>query len=141
MIDVFGQDIKLDAAGQAMVAANGELLLTEGAETGVQDIRLRLGQPLGELFYDKDFGGLIHYWIKEENSAGNRIAFPAEVERRLQRDPRVVAGSVICKIISWNERQLTASVQWTFIDDDHPYNLVIAIDRNKQEMVIKDVNP
>jgi hypothetical protein len=141
VIDVFGQDIKLDAAGQAMVAANGELLLTEGAETGVQDIRLRLGQPLGELFYDKEFGALIHYWIKEENTAGNRIAFPAEVERRLQRDPRVLTGSVICKIIRWDEQQLTASVQWTFIDDDHPYNLVIAIDRNKQEMVIKDVNP
>jgi len=140
-MDIFGQDIRLDADGQALVAANGELLLTDGVQTGVQDIRLRLSQPLGELFYDRDFGGLLHYWIKEENSAGNRIAFSAEVERRVQRDPRVVTGSVFCKIINWDEQQLTASVQWSFIDADHPYNLVIALDRNVQEMVIKDVNP
>ena len=40
--DLWGQDIALDDSGQARVAANGELLLTDGVETGVQDIRLRL---------------------------------------------------------------------------------------------------
>jgi hypothetical protein len=44
MTNIFAQDIALDASGQAKVAANGELILTTGPETGVQDIRLRLGQ-------------------------------------------------------------------------------------------------
>ena len=35
---------------QALVAANGEVVMTEGAETGVQDIRLRLIIFLGTLF-------------------------------------------------------------------------------------------
>ena len=48
--DLWGQDIALDVDGQAKVAANGELVLTEGVDTGVQDIRLRLFTRLGSLF-------------------------------------------------------------------------------------------
>ncbi|OQY20071.1 MAG: baseplate assembly protein [Desulfobacteraceae bacterium 4572_35.1] len=141
MTDIYGQDIKLDTAGQAMVAANGELILTEGVETGVQDIQLRLRQPLGELFYDIEFGALIYQWIKEENTSANRMGFETEVERRVQLDPRVVPGTSACKIISWNEVGITARCEWQFIDEDHPFNLVIEMDSVKQEMVIKDVNP
>ncbi|OHD25784.1 MAG: baseplate assembly protein [Spirochaetes bacterium GWB1_59_5] len=141
MDDIFGEDIKLDDSGQALVAANGELLLTAGAETGVQDIRLRLGTPLGELFYDSEFGGLIHEWYRDENSQSNRNAFEAEVEQRVEEDPRVVLGTVSCKVASWNEHGFTAHAAWEFIGEDHPFNLVISYDANKKEMVIRDVNP
>ena len=47
--DLWGQDIALDDSGQAKVAANGELVLTSGVETGVQDIKLRLFTRLGAL--------------------------------------------------------------------------------------------
>lgn len=141
MSEIYGQDIALDDAGQAKVAANGELVLTSGAETGVQDVRLRLFTPLGELFYDENFGALLYDWINEENTTANRQGFEAEVERRIQADPRVVVGSAWCKVQSWDERVLLARAGWTFIDADHQYNLVIELDGNKQDMVIKDVNP
>lgn len=141
MIDLFGRDIKLDESGQAVAAANGELLLTEGVETGVQDIRLRLLQPLGELFYDVEFGSLIHEWCHDENSQSGRMAFEAEVERRLEEDPRVVLDTIGCKILTWDEQGFTAQASWEFIDEDHPYNLVIGYDSTKNEMVITDVNP
>ena len=48
--DLWGQDIALDDSGQAKVAANGELVLTDGVETGVQDIRTRIFTRLGSLF-------------------------------------------------------------------------------------------
>jgi hypothetical protein len=141
MDDIFGQDIKLDATGQAVVAANGELVLTQGAETGVQDVRLRLFTPLEELFYDIDFGSLLHYWIKEENTQANRDGFEAEVETRIDEDPRVETGTPSCSVLSWDDTGITAQCQWEFIGEDHPYNLVISYDANKQEMVIADVNP
>ena len=141
MDDVFGQDIKLGDDGQALVAANGELLLTSEAETGVQDIRLRLGTPLGELFYDIDFGSLIHEWYRDENTQGNRSAFEAEVARRIEADPRVVLGTVSCSVVSFDESGFTAEAAWEFIGGDHPFNLVISYDNDKKEMVIKDVNP
>jgi len=141
MDEIFGQDIKLDDDMQAAVAANGEVILTDGPETGCQDIRLRLFTRLGELFYDVEFGALIHDWIKEENTLNNRMAFEAEVQRRMQTDPRVQAGTISCGIESWDETGITAAVSWRFIDQDHPYNLVIEYNSQKQEMIIKDVNP
>lgn len=138
--DIFGQDIKLDSSGQALVAANGELVLTQGVETGTQDIRLRLFTPLGTLFYDKEFGSLIHEWIHEENTLSARMAFCAEVTRRVRLDPRVEFGSETCSILSWDETGIKASVTWQFINEDHVQNLVIETN-NKLEMVIKDVNP
>lgn len=140
MDDVFGQDIKLDDSGQAVVLANGELVLTQGPETGVQDVGLRLEQPLGGLFYDVDFGSLIYEWIKEENTTANRMGFEAEVERRVRLDPRVITGSESCAVLSWDETGIVARCVWQFIDNDHMYNLVIEVDSDRLDMVIKDVN-
>lgn len=140
MNDIFGQDIKLGSDSQALVAADGSMLLTEGPETGVQDIMLRLFTPLGGLFYDITFGSLVHEWVHEENTEANRMAFEAEVCRRLRSDPRVKLGSESCAISDWNERGITAVAEWQFIDDDHRYNLVIEYNSDKTEMVIKDVS-
>ena len=141
MDDFFGQDIKLGDNGQALAAANGELILTSGVETGVQDIRLQLGTPLGELFYDIDAGSLIHRWYRDENTQGNRSGLEAEVEQRIEADPRVVLGTVSCKITAWDETGITANAQWEFIGEDQPFNLVLSFDNDKKELVIRDVNP
>lgn len=143
MSEVFGQDILLDADFQPVVAATGELVLTDGAETGEQDVRLRLFTRLGTLFYDSGFGSLVHDWIREENSVASRMGFEAEVARRLRQDPRVDPGSAACAIVSWDERGITAEASWRFIgeDEDHERNLVIAVGASdgKIKVVIQDV--
>jgi hypothetical protein len=141
MDDVFGQDIKLGTDGQALVAANGELILTVGVETGLQDIRLGLQQPLGELFYDSEFGSLIHLWMKEENTGSNRAGLVAEVETRIENDPRVKLGSITCSVLKWDETGIDLQASFEFITEDQPYNLVVSYDAEKKEMVVKDVNP
>ncbi|MDD5106035.1 MAG: baseplate assembly protein [Desulfuromonadaceae bacterium] len=141
MADLFGRDIKLDDQGQALVAANGELVLTDGVETGVQDIRLRLGSPLGELFYDSVFGSLCHEFYLDELAPGKTAGFEAEVEQRIEQDPRVVLGSATCTVVSTNERGFSATAAWTFIDEDTVFNLVFSYDSTKKTMVINDVNP
>ena len=77
-----------------------------------------------ELFYDVEFGSLIHQWYRDENSQASRMAFEAEVERRIEEDPRVVLGTVSCSVTSWNETGFTAQAAWEFIGEDHPFNLV-----------------
>lgn len=138
--DLWGQDIALDAAGQAKIAASGELILTDGVETGLQDIRLRLFTRLGTLFYDDEFGSLVHDWILEESTEATRAAFCSEVVMRVEADPRVELGSVSCSVLLWDERRLTAWVRWTFIGEDHPLNLVLQIDKSTQTAVIQDVH-
>lgn len=138
MNDLWGQDIALDESGQAKVAANGELVLTSGVETGVQDIKLRLFTRLGALFYDLDFGSLISDWFYEDNTATTRAAFLAEVTMRVEEDPRVVVGSVKSFFLGWDEKSLTVAVEWRFIGSDQPLNLVLQADKSVRELVIKD---
>lgn len=138
--DLWGQDIALDDAGQARIAASGELVLTDGVETGLQDIRLRLFTRLGTLFYDEDFGSLLHDWILEESTEASRAAFCSEVVMRVEADPRVELGSVSCSVLLWDERRLAARVRWRFIGEDHPLNLVLRLDKSTQTAVIEDVH-
>lgn len=139
--DLWGQDIALDASGQAKVAANGELVLTDGVDTGVQDIVLRIFTRLGGLFYDTTFGSLIHDWIHEESTATNRAAFESEIVMRVEEDPRVVVGSVRCSVIQWDETTITAQSSWRFVDEDTPLSLVLQIDKKTMDMVVQDAQP
>lgn len=136
--DLWGRDIALDDDGQAKIAASGELILTDGVETGLQDIRLRLFTRLGTLFYDDEFGSLVHDWILEESTEANRAAFCSEVVMRVEADPRVELGSVSCSVTLWSERRLSAQVRWTFIGEDHPLNLVLHVDKSTLTAVIAD---
>lgn len=139
--ELWGNDIALDPSGQALVAANGEFILTDGVDTGLQDIRLRLFTRLGTLFYDVEFGSLIHDWILEESTPENRSAFTAEVTMRVECDPRVVVGSVRTDIMQWDERSLYAVVQWHFIGEDQPQNLVLQADKAIGSLLISDTKP
>lgn len=139
--DLWGQDIALDAAGQARVAANGELILTDGLRTGVQDVMLRLLTPLGSLFYDTEFGSLLHEFIKDESTTSRHMEFEAEVVLRVEMDPRVAVGSVACRVTAWDEISLTAEASWRFIDEDSPTNIVLQANKSTLELVIADVNP
>lgn len=139
MSDLWGQDIALDQDGQAKVAANGELVLTEGVETGVQDILLRLFTRLGTLFYDLDFGSLIPDWYLEESTEATRKSFLQEVTRRVEEDPRVVFSSVRSKLIKWSELGIEVEVSWRFIDVDQPLNLVLQYDKSTRELAVGGV--
>lgn len=138
MNDLWGRDIALDDAGQAKVAANGELVLTEGVETGVQDVKLRLFTRLGGLFYDLDFGSLLSDWFYEDSTVTTRAAFLAEVTMRVEEDPRVVVGSVKSALLAWDDHSLTVSVSWRFIDEDQPLNLILRADKSVRELVIRE---
>jgi len=141
MTNIFAQDIALDTSGQAKVAANGELMLTTGPQTGVQDIRLRLDTYIESLFYDKGYGSTLRDWVMDENTELARIGFAAEVKRRIGEDPRVSAGSASCSVTQWDELGIRADASWRFIDSDHVFNLVIETDASKKEMVIRDADP
>jgi len=141
MTDIFGTDIALDASLTPRVAANGELVLCSGTDTGIQDIRLRLSTYLGTLFYDQGYGSTLPNWLHDENTELARIGFAAEVKRRIGEDPRVVPGSVACAVTQWNELSMRAEASFRFMDTDHERNLIITVDTSKKEMVIQDADP
>lgn len=140
-LTIFAQDIALTPDNQAIVAANGELVLTDGPETGEQDIRLRLFTYLGTLFYDTGYGSRVIDWVNEENTPATRLAFEEEVCRTLRADPRVQIGAEQCRIVRWDHTGIKAEAGWKFIETDHAFNLTFFVDAAKLEMVITDVRP
>lgn len=138
--DLYGQDIRLSADFQPLVAANGELVLSDGVQTGEQDVRLRLFNRLGTLFYDVNFGSLLHDWIREESTEANRLALESELALRVAADPRVETGSVDVAVEAWDEEGLTVRVGWTFIGEDHASNLVLEVGEDGTiTQVVEDV--
>lgn len=136
--DLWGQDIALNEAGQARVAANGELVLTDGVDTGVQDIRIRLSTYLGTLFYDKTFGSLLPDWFYEDSTESSRAALCSELVMRTEEDSRVTPGSVSAAVLKWDDRQIMVRVIWRFINEDSPMNLVLQADKDVVGLVVRD---
>lgn len=143
--DIWGQDIALDAStpgiGQALVSAAGELVLTDGPETGIQDIRYRIQTYLGTLFYDGNFGSLVPDWIMDGNTTASRMALEAELVMRIEQDPRVRLGSVSAATLVWDERRVIIQASWEFITEDQPYNLVLQYNKSTKELIINDGSP
>ncbi len=137
---LYGQDFLLDGDGLVVIAASGEAGVSDGIGTVLQDITLRLKTPLGSLFYDKEFGSEIIYFVRDENTLANRLALIAEIEKRVQMDQRVVALSAAALVVSWDETGITAQVNFKIIDESHPQNLIITIDSD-MSVVVSDVNP
>jgi hypothetical protein len=96
---------------------------------------------LATLFYDTEYGCLLMDWIQDENTAENRLALVTEVARRVRLDPRVEYGTVNVAVLAWDETGITLSLSWSFIEEDHLFNLVINVGTEKGDMVINDVNP
>jgi predicted PhzF superfamily epimerase YddE/YHI9 len=138
--DKYGRDIQLDEHMQPMVAANGEALITSGPQTVVQDIRVHLWTGRDGLFYDREYRAYVLDFVKDENTAVNRMALCAEVVRRINEDPRVVTGTAVCSVAAWDHAGVTLSAQFMIIEENHPFNLVIEVGNDKTQMVIKDVN-
>lgn len=136
--EIYGQDILLDSTGQAVILASGEAQLSDGIETVLQDIKLRLFTPYGSLFYDRLFGSYLIDFVKDENTESNRIAVTAEVKRCINREPRVRPGTVTCTLVSWDHTGIVLRAVFSLIDVSHPFNMVITVDSD-MEVVINDV--
>lgn len=138
---LWGQDIALDENNNPKIAANGEIILTNGIETPLQDIKLRLFTRLGSLFYDKEYGSLIHDFIFEENTSSNRAGLLSEIIMRIEKDPRVEFGKISAKILKWNEKGVIVSIYFTLIGEDTSTNLILRGDNFSKKLVIEDINP
>lgn len=138
--NIFGSDILLDEDRQAIVAANGELVWCDGLTAAVQDIKLRVFTYLKGLFYDQEFGSTIPDYIHEENTKSNRLSLNAEVQRRVEMDSRVLAGSVTSKILKWDENGIMIEVCWTFWDSEEPQNITLTLKRPAKDRLLEDIN-
>jgi len=125
--ELFGQDIKLDSDLDAALSASGEMIITTGARAAIQDIKARVVTPLGGMFYDKTFGSNLIQFCYDELSVTTRQMMVLELEEVIERDPRVVMGSVKAEVLAYDERSVTLDAEFTLIEDPNTYNLVFKV--------------
>lgn len=137
-MDLFGQDIRIDMSTfQPVVAADGSLQLTDGEATGVQDVWLRLATVHEHLFYDRTYGSLIHEWVLDESTPSRRLALEVEIVSRVRLDPRVIPGSVSCKIKAWDTESISLELKYTFTGSDNPQLIVLRVSKDSDSNTLK----
>jgi hypothetical protein len=133
--ELFGADIAVGNNFQASVAANGELVLTEGCDCAVQMVALHLFVLLGSLFYDVTFGSLLVHWIREESTRATREGLCVEVETRVNTDPHVIPGTAVCRVLAWDHTGVDLDLVFTLIGEAHPDHLVVRLAENDGQLV------
>lgn len=142
--DIYGQDILLDEYLQPMVTATGEQLLTEGVQTVVQQIKLRLAIPIDEatetgMFYKSDFGSQLYNYFREEDTPDNRNAIIAETISTINKDSRVNPNQTYAYVSETTDGSIQIEVQFEILNEESPFNLVIQSDSDLG-LLIKDRN-
>lgn len=135
--ELFGADIAVGNDMQALVAANGELILCEGCGCAVQNVALRLYVLLGSLFYDIDYGSLVLLWIREENTRSSQEALCVEIEARVNIDPHISPGSATCRVESWNPEGVELALSFTLVEQGHPDHLVLRLGEDNGSLALE----
>jgi phage baseplate assembly protein W len=128
--ELFGQDIRIDGDLDAALSASGEMIVTTGARAALQDIKARVETPLGGLFYDTSFGSRLVLNMYDEITETVRQMMALELEEVIERDPRVVMGSVTAEVTAYDERSVTLNTEFILIQDQNTYNLVVEVGKD-----------
>jgi len=134
----YGQDILLDEYFQPLVAANGELLLTQGNHAVLQDVCLRLRTVLGTLFYDAEFGSRLFYYLKDNNTHENQMTMKAEIVRTIKMDDRVAQSSVFCQLTQSEGETIGFEAELQIVGDMTQYVLSVSVSKDSILIGVKE---
>jgi phage baseplate assembly protein W len=119
-----GVDMAL-AAGDLVALASGDVGTVSGTDCVVQDLRIRLATPRGDLWSHPDWGVAVLRFLQSEDTPLNRLDMCMEIERAVQSDPRVAAGSAKAEVLSWGRDSIRVSVTCRVVSETNPLNLVL----------------
>jgi len=109
-----------------ITAIFGDVDLVEGRKCLLQDIRLRLTTPRGDLWCHPDYGIDLYRFLHLEGTAINRLDLVRTIEEEAAQDPR--GDSVNVTLTSWDGYTVKVIVIINPVDGGNPINLVIGYD-------------
>lgn len=127
-------DIKLDADWQLTPAANGDALLTTGVECTLQDIQCEALSQEGELFFDEEWGWSLLDFVQSIDDELTRIEIQQRIESKLAKRNEIDVESIEV-FIDFMDDRLLIRVKFKLIDTSEQYELSLAIDRVRVEVV------
>lgn len=109
-----------------LIATFGDVDLVEGRKCLLQDVRLRLTTPRGDLWCHPNYGVDLYRFLHMEGTAINKLDLIQAIEEEAAKDPRI--DSVTVSITSWDGYTVKASMIINPVDSGNPINLVIGYD-------------
>ena len=135
MAGLYDTDIRLDENWQLTPATNGDAPLVIDFDCIIQDIRLEASSQGGELFYDGDWGWSLLDFVQAQDDDLTRLEIEQRVKIKLSKRESIDNGTIKTKL-EFNEDTIFVRVSFKFINDSVQYNLDVALDRVKVEVVV-----
>lgn len=135
MAGLYDTDIKLDKDWQLTPSANGDAPLLSNADCIIQDIKLEALSQEGELFYDNDWGWSLLDFMQVQDDDLTRLEIEQRIRTKLSRREEIDNGTITITL-EFDGDMISSIVSFKFINDSTQYNLDVALDRVKVEVVM-----
>lgn len=100
-----GTDVLFDADGDLAVSAIGDLVIAQGKDCLLQDVRDRLETLPGDLFSHEDWGCGITRLLGAPDTPLNRALAIRYLRHALEADPRIEDNSISIKPLVFNSEE------------------------------------
>ena len=105
MEDYLGADVLFDAEGDLAVSPTGDLVIVQGRNCLLQDMRNRLEILPGDLFSHEDWGCGITRLLGAPDTALNGALAIRYLRRALEEEPRIEDNSISIKPLVFNSEE------------------------------------
>jgi len=103
--DYLGFDIQFDEDGDLAVSSTGDLVIVQGRNCLLQDVRNRLDVLNGDLFSHEDWGCGITRLLGASDTALNRALAIRYLRHALEEEPRIEDNSISIKPLLFNSEE------------------------------------
>ena len=135
MAGLFDTEIKLNEDWQLTAAANGDAPLSSNTDCLIQDIRLEALSQEGELFYDEAWGWSLLDFLQMQDEELTKLEISQRIKTKLSRREEI-DSETIQTALSFEDDKVSVKVAFKFINDSRQFNLEVALDRVRVEVVI-----
>lgn len=135
MGNVLGTDIRLQD-GEIIATPTGDADTVSELRCLAQDLVNRFGTPRGGLWAHPNYGTRYHQFIHAEDTPLNRRHFAQELETEAEKDPRVVPGTAIAKVVAFERDYFKVEFSCRPISSPHRLNMVIGFGMGGIEEVL-----
>ena len=111
-----GTDVLFDTEGDLAVSPTGDLVITQGRNCLLQDVRDRLETLPGDLFSHEDWGCGITRLLGASDTPLNRALAIRYLRHALEAEPRIEDNSISIKPLLFNSEEKRFEISFKTVD-------------------------
>ena len=133
--DYLGADVLFDAEGDLAVSPTGDVVIVQGRNCLLQDVRNRLEILPGDLFSHEDWGCGITRLLGVPDTPLNRALAIRYLRHALEEEPRIEDNSISIKPLVFNSEEKRFEISFKTVDGTSSDSLVWGFGVNDMNVV------